>query len=49
MGIKYLGSNGDRLFLHLGRGLNIGSLLAKNLALLGKWWWRLRNEGEFMG
>ncbi|GJV50850.1 RNA-directed DNA polymerase, eukaryota, reverse transcriptase zinc-binding domain protein, partial [Tanacetum coccineum] len=28
-----------------GRGLNIGSLRAINLALLGKWWWRFRNEG----
>ncbi|GJS50291.1 reverse transcriptase domain, reverse transcriptase zinc-binding domain protein [Tanacetum coccineum] len=27
------------------RGLNIGSLRAKNLALLGKWWWRFRREG----
>ncbi|GKD67130.1 putative RNA-directed DNA polymerase, partial [Tanacetum coccineum] len=26
-------------------GLNIGSLRAKNLALLGKWWWRFRREG----
>ncbi|GKD51601.1 reverse transcriptase domain, reverse transcriptase zinc-binding domain protein [Tanacetum coccineum] len=26
-------------------GLNIGSLRAKNLALLGKWWWRFKNEG----
>ncbi|XP_071739167.1 uncharacterized protein [Rutidosis leptorrhynchoides] len=23
-------------------GLNIGSLIAKNLALLGKWWWRFK-------
>ncbi|GKE37908.1 RNA-directed DNA polymerase, eukaryota, reverse transcriptase zinc-binding domain protein, partial [Tanacetum coccineum] len=29
-----------------GGGLNIGSLRAKNLALLGKWWWRFRREGE---
>ncbi|GJY92863.1 putative RNA-directed DNA polymerase, partial [Tanacetum coccineum] len=27
-------------------GLNIGSLRAKNLALLGKWWWRFKNEGR---
>ncbi|GJV23438.1 putative RNA-directed DNA polymerase, eukaryota, reverse transcriptase zinc-binding domain protein [Tanacetum coccineum] len=27
-------------------GLNIGSLRAKNLALLGKWWWRFKTEGE---
>ena len=27
-------------------GLNIGSLWAKNLALLGKWWWRFRKEGR---
>ncbi|GKA62006.1 RNA-directed DNA polymerase, eukaryota, reverse transcriptase zinc-binding domain protein [Tanacetum coccineum] len=27
-------------------GLNVGSLRAKNLALLGKWWWRLRKDGE---
>ncbi|GJR02955.1 RNA-directed DNA polymerase, eukaryota, reverse transcriptase zinc-binding domain protein [Tanacetum coccineum] len=27
-------------------GLNIGSLRAKNLALLGKWWWRFRKEGD---
>ncbi|GJU27537.1 retrovirus-related pol polyprotein from transposon TNT 1-94 [Tanacetum coccineum] len=27
-------------------GLNIGSLRVKNLALLGKWWWRFRREGE---
>ncbi|XP_071695221.1 uncharacterized protein [Rutidosis leptorrhynchoides] len=25
-------------------GLNIGSLLSKNLALLGKWWWRFKTE-----
>ncbi|XP_071689558.1 uncharacterized protein [Rutidosis leptorrhynchoides] len=25
-------------------GLNIGSLKAKNWALLGKWWWRFRTE-----
>ncbi|XP_071738760.1 uncharacterized protein [Rutidosis leptorrhynchoides] len=25
-------------------GLNIGSLKSKNLALLGKWWWRLKTE-----
>lgn len=25
-------------------GLNIGSLNLKNLALLGKWWWRFRVE-----
>ncbi|XP_071692610.1 uncharacterized protein [Rutidosis leptorrhynchoides] len=27
-------------------GLNIGSLKAKNLALLGKWWWRFRTEAD---
>ncbi|GJX97357.1 reverse transcriptase domain, reverse transcriptase zinc-binding domain protein [Tanacetum coccineum] len=27
-------------------GLNIGSLKAKNLALLGKWWWRFMVEGK---
>ena len=27
-------------------GLNIGSLKVKNLALLGKWWWRFRNERD---
>ncbi|GJZ05891.1 reverse transcriptase domain, reverse transcriptase zinc-binding domain protein [Tanacetum coccineum] len=27
------------------RGLNVGSLRAKNLPLLGKWWWRFRKEG----
>ncbi|XP_071713183.1 uncharacterized protein [Rutidosis leptorrhynchoides] len=27
-------------------GLNIGSLKAKNLALLGKWWWRFRVENN---
>ncbi|GKE77279.1 hypothetical protein Tco_1543399, partial [Tanacetum coccineum] len=27
------------------RGLNMGSLRAENLALLGKWWWRFRTEG----
>ncbi|GKD88144.1 hypothetical protein Tco_1363651 [Tanacetum coccineum] len=26
-------------------GLNIGSLWAKHLSLLGKWWWRFRKEG----
>ncbi|XP_071713115.1 uncharacterized protein [Rutidosis leptorrhynchoides] len=25
-------------------GLNIGSLKSKNLALLGKWWWRFKTE-----
>ncbi|XP_071708378.1 uncharacterized protein [Rutidosis leptorrhynchoides] len=25
-------------------GLNIGSLKGKNLALIGKWWWRFKNE-----
>nr|GEW39669.1 RNA-directed DNA polymerase, eukaryota, reverse transcriptase zinc-binding domain protein [Tanacetum cinerariifolium] len=29
-------------------GLNIGSLRAKNLALLSKWWWRFRKEGGVM-
>ncbi|XP_071739605.1 uncharacterized protein [Rutidosis leptorrhynchoides] len=29
-----------------GRGLNIGSLKAKNLSLLGKWWWRFHNEKD---
>ncbi|GJR89688.1 hypothetical protein Tco_0213699 [Tanacetum coccineum] len=29
-------------------GLNVGSLHVKNLALLGKWWWRFRKEGESM-
>nr|GEX36630.1 putative RNA-directed DNA polymerase, eukaryota, reverse transcriptase zinc-binding domain protein [Tanacetum cinerariifolium] len=27
-------------------GLNIGSLRVKNLALMGKWWWRFRNEED---
>ncbi|XP_071713611.1 uncharacterized mitochondrial protein AtMg00310-like [Rutidosis leptorrhynchoides] len=27
-------------------GLNIGSLRGKNLALLGKWWWRFKTETE---
>ncbi|GKB66441.1 putative RNA-directed DNA polymerase [Tanacetum coccineum] len=27
-------------------GLNIGSLKVKNLALLGKWWWRFRVEKD---
>ncbi|XP_071740498.1 uncharacterized protein [Rutidosis leptorrhynchoides] len=25
-------------------GLNVGSLLAKNISLLCKWWWRFKNE-----
>ncbi|PWA80255.1 reverse transcriptase domain, Reverse transcriptase zinc-binding domain protein [Artemisia annua] len=29
---------------HGAGGLNIGSLRAKNLALVGKWWWRFRIE-----
>nr|GEY73959.1 putative RNA-directed DNA polymerase, eukaryota, reverse transcriptase zinc-binding domain protein [Tanacetum cinerariifolium] len=29
-------------------GLNIGSLRAKNLALLGKWWWRFKREGRIL-
>ncbi|GKE69882.1 reverse transcriptase domain, reverse transcriptase zinc-binding domain protein, partial [Tanacetum coccineum] len=41
---EFLGLNGIRFLLHLGRGLNIGSLRAKNLALLGKWWWRFKKE-----
>ncbi|GJR76960.1 putative RNA-directed DNA polymerase [Tanacetum coccineum] len=35
---KVLASHGDG-------GLNIGPLRAKNLALLGKWWWRFKKEG----
>ncbi|GKA57899.1 putative RNA-directed DNA polymerase [Tanacetum coccineum] len=27
-------------------GLGIGSIKAKNLSLLGKWWWRFHNEKE---
>ncbi|GJS39203.1 putative RNA-directed DNA polymerase [Tanacetum coccineum] len=27
-------------------GLNVGSLKASNLGLLGKWWWRFREDGE---
>ncbi|XP_071706111.1 uncharacterized mitochondrial protein AtMg00310-like [Rutidosis leptorrhynchoides] len=27
-------------------GLNFGSLKGKNLALLGKWWWRFKTETE---
>ena len=27
-------------------GLNIGSLRAKNWALMGKWWWRFWVEGD---
>lgn len=27
-----------------GGGLNVGSFMAKNLSLLGKWWWRFRTE-----
>ncbi|XP_071688814.1 uncharacterized protein [Rutidosis leptorrhynchoides] len=27
-------------------GLNIGSLKAKNLALLGKWWWKFKTETD---
>ncbi|XP_071713350.1 uncharacterized protein [Rutidosis leptorrhynchoides] len=27
-------------------GLNIGSLKGKNLALLGKWWWRFKTETD---
>ena len=30
---------------HRDGGLNIGSLRGKNLALLGKWWWRFKKEG----
>ena len=29
-------------------GLNIGSLRGKNWALLGKWWWRFRVEGDVL-
>ncbi|XP_071694823.1 uncharacterized protein [Rutidosis leptorrhynchoides] len=29
-----------------GGGLNVGSLKARNWALLGKWWWRFRTETE---
>lgn len=25
-------------------GLGIGSIKAKNIALLAKWWWRFKNE-----
>ncbi|XP_071705366.1 uncharacterized protein [Rutidosis leptorrhynchoides] len=33
----------DKVLLPYGAGgLNIGSLVAKNLALLGKWWWRFK-------
>ncbi|XP_071705284.1 uncharacterized protein [Rutidosis leptorrhynchoides] len=32
------------LLPYKGGGLNIGSLKAKNIALLGKWCWRFRNE-----
>ncbi|GKA45570.1 RNA-directed DNA polymerase, eukaryota, reverse transcriptase zinc-binding domain protein [Tanacetum coccineum] len=31
--------------VHEGRGLNIGSLRAKNWPLLGKWRWRFKKEG----
>ncbi|XP_071713248.1 uncharacterized protein [Rutidosis leptorrhynchoides] len=27
-------------------GLNLGSLKSKNLALLGKWWWRFKSEAN---
>lgn len=27
-------------------GLDIGSLHASNLGLLGKWWWRFHNESD---
>ena len=30
--------------LRMSRGLNIGSLRAKNLALLSKWFWRYKVE-----
>ncbi|GJU60508.1 reverse transcriptase domain, reverse transcriptase zinc-binding domain protein, partial [Tanacetum coccineum] len=30
----------------IGWGLNIGSLRAKNWALVGKWWWRFKREGD---
>ncbi|XP_071728717.1 uncharacterized protein [Rutidosis leptorrhynchoides] len=37
----------DSILLSYGAGgLNIGSLKAKNLALLGKWWWRFRTETD---
>lgn len=29
-------------------GLRVGCLRAKNLALLGKWWWRFKDEDEVM-
>nr|GEW96461.1 putative RNA-directed DNA polymerase, eukaryota, reverse transcriptase zinc-binding domain protein [Tanacetum cinerariifolium] len=36
----------DSVIASHGLGLNIGSLRAKNLALLGKWWWRFRKEDD---
>ncbi|XP_071693604.1 uncharacterized protein [Rutidosis leptorrhynchoides] len=39
----------DRVLSKYGEGgLNIGSLISKNLALLGKWWWRFKlNQNSF--
>ena len=46
-GTKFLGLNRIRFLHRSGRGgLNVGSLRAKNMALLGKWWGRLSREGE---
>lgn len=30
-------------------GLGVGSLWAKNRALLGKWWWRFKRAEYLMG
>ncbi|XP_071728042.1 uncharacterized protein [Rutidosis leptorrhynchoides] len=34
---------GSSLTIRVG-GLNLGSLKRKNLALIGKWWWRFKTE-----
>lgn len=31
-----------------GGGLNISNLDARNIALLGKWWWRWKNDRELL-